>query len=133
MDGFKKFLFRGNIVELGVAIVLGVAFTALVGAFVAAFITPIVGVLTGSAHFRSSAFTIGDARFPYGEFVQQLFTFVATAAAVYFFVAKPVQAVLDRSSRDPDAEPLVRECPECLSSIPASARRCSFCTSVIAA
>lgn len=131
MKGFKKFLLRGNIVELAVAIVIGLAFVALVGAFVAAFITPIVGLLTGSVgDFRAKQFVLGHTQFPYGEFIQQLLTFVAAAAAVYFFIVKPVDRAMERYRSEPEADPSIRECAECLSKIPAAARRCAHCTSV---
>lgn len=134
MDGFKKFLLRGNIVELAVAVVLGLAFAAVVGAFVAAFITPLVGVITGAAgDFTAKRFTVADTTFPYGQFIQALLTFVATAAAVYFFIVKPVQRMMDRYGRAPEVDASVRECTECLSKIPATARRCAFCTSAQAA
>lgn len=134
MDGFKKFLLRGNVVDLAVAFVIGAAFATLVTSFVAAFITPIVGVLTGAAgDFRAKSFGIGDARFPYGEFVQALLSFVVIAAAVYFFVVKPVQALMDRYKTEPEVATATRECTECLSSIPAAARRCAFCTAPQAA
>ncbi|MEO6713574.1 MAG: MscL family protein [Mycobacteriales bacterium] len=134
MDGFKKFLLRGNIVEFAVAIVIGLAFAAVVGAFVDAFITPLVGLLLGSAgDFRGKYFEVSDTRFPIGAFIGELLTFVVTAAAVYFFVVKPVGRAMERFRSEPDADPPVRECAECLSMIPAAARRCSFCTSVQAA
>ncbi len=129
MDGFKKFLLRGNVVDLAVAVVIGAAFGAVVTAFVSAFITPLVGVFTGAAgDFKDKAFTAGGARFPYGEFVDALISFVIIAAVVYFFVVKPVQRLMDRFKTEPEPVQTTKVCPECLSSIPMAATRCAFCT-----
>ena len=129
MDGFKKFLLRGNVVDLAVAVVIGAAFGAVVTAFVSAFITPLVGVFSGAAgDFKDKTFTVGDTEFPYGEFVDALLSFVIIAAVVYFFVVKPVQRLMDRFKTEPEAEAPVKECPECLSKIPQPATRCAFCT-----
>jgi large conductance mechanosensitive channel len=130
MDGFKKFLLRGNVVDLAVAVVIGAAFGAIVEAFVKAFITPLVGLVTGSAgDFSTKTGSIGDTEFPYGQFIQALLSFVIIAAVVYFFVVKPVQQLMDRYKTEPEAEDPVVECSECLSKIPVGARRCAFCTS----
>ena len=129
MDGFKKFLLRGNVVDLAVAVVIGAAFGALITSFVAAFITPLVGVVTGAAgDFRTKSFTVADVRFPYGQFIDKLISFVIIAAVVYFVVVKPVQRLLDRYKTEPDVDAPTKECPECMSKIPAAAIRCAFCT-----
>ena len=129
MDGFKKFLLRGNVVDLAVAVVIGAAFGAIVTAFAAAFITPLVGVATGAAgDFSAKTFTIRDTDFPYGQFVQSVISFVIIAAVVYFLVVKPVQRLMDRYKTEPEPGDPVKECPECLSKIPQGARRCAFCT-----
>ena len=128
MDGFKKFLLRGNVVDLAVAVVIGAAFGAVVTSFVSAFITPLVGVFTGAAgDFADRSFRLGGAKFPYGAFVDALLSFVIIAAVVYFLVVKPVQRLMDRFKTEPEAEAPVKQCPECLSKIPAPARRCAFC------
>ncbi len=129
MEGFKKFLLRGNVVDLAVAVVIGAAFGAVVTAFVSAFITPLVGVFTGAAgSFEDKAFRAGGATFPYGQFVDALLSFVIIAAVVYFFVVKPVQRLMDRFKTEPELVQTTKECPECLSSIPVAATRCAFCT-----
>src|SRR5688500_14595568 len=97
MDGFKKFLLRGNVVDLAVAVVIGAAFGAVVTAFVEAFIAPLVGVVTGaSGDFSAKTFEVADVLFPFGLFIQALLSFVIIAAVVYFFVVKPVQRLMDR-------------------------------------
>jgi len=129
MDGFKKFLLRGNVVDLAVAVVIGAAFGAVVTAFVSAFITPLVGLVTGAAgDFSKKTFKAGDTVFPYGQFIDKLLSFVIIAAVIYFLVVKPVQHLMDRYKTEPDVDTPTKECPECLSSIPAAAVRCAFCT-----
>ena len=130
MSGFKKFLLRGNVVDLAVAVVIGAAFGAVVTAFVGAFITPLVGVVTGAAgDFSAKTFTVADAQFPYGRFIQALLSFALVAAVVYFLVVQPTQRLMDRFRTEPEPDAPVKECPECLSKIPEPARRCAFCTS----
>ena len=129
MDGFKKFLLRGNVVDLAVAVVIGAAFGAVVTAFVEAFITPLVGVVTGaSGDFSAKTFTVADVVFPFGKFIQALLSFVIIAAVVYFFVVKPIQRLMDKFKTEPDVETPTKDCPECMSSIPQAATRCAFCT-----
>ena len=129
MGGFKKFLLRGNVVDLAVAVVIGAAFATVITAFVEAFITPLVGVATGAAgDFTERTFAVGDTTFPYGQFVQALLSFVIIAAVVYFFVVKPVQRLMDRFKTEPEPVDPTKRCPECLSSIPGAATRCAFCT-----
>ena len=129
MSGFKKFLLRGNVVDLAVAVVIGTAFGAVVTAFVGAFVTPLVGVFVGAAgDFNDRTFTVGHTVFPYGRFVQALLSFAIIAAVVYFLIVKPVQRLIDRFRTEPEPDRPVMECAECLSKIPEGARRCAFCT-----
>jgi large conductance mechanosensitive channel len=128
---FRAFLFRGNLIDLAVALVIGLAFTALVTAFVADLITPVIAAIFGSHDFSQLTFTINGSTFKYGDFINALITFISIAAAVFFFVVKPVNLVMARRKLDPP--PDVRTCPECLSEIPIAATRCAFCTTVVAA
>ncbi|MEX2289788.1 MAG: large conductance mechanosensitive channel protein MscL [Mycobacteriales bacterium] len=129
MEGFKKFLLRGNVVDLAVAVVIGAAFGAVVTAFVSAFITPLVGVFTGAAgDFSATSFDIGGATFPYGQFVDALLGFVIIASVVYFFVVRPVNRLMERFKTEPDVVSTTKACPQCLSNIPQAATRCAFCT-----
>jgi len=125
---FRDFLLRGNIVELAVAFVLGVAFGALVTSFVDNLLMPVVAMLIGKPDFRDLTFTINDSVFRYGSFLTDLIAFVAVAAAVFFFVVKPVNKLVSLASRRDSPDPNTRRCPECLSEIPIEASRCSFCT-----
>jgi large conductance mechanosensitive channel len=134
MSGFRKFLLRGNVVDLAVGIVIGAAFGAMVTAFVAGFITPLVGLAAGSTgDFSKKGFTVSHVTFPYGGFITALVSFVLIAAAVYFFVVVPVNRLMDRFKPAPDEPTPTKDCSECLSSIPAAARKCAFCASVQAA
>jgi large conductance mechanosensitive channel len=93
---FRDFLLRGNIVELAVAFVIGVAFGALITSFVDNLLMPVVAMIIGKPGFRDLTFTINDAVFRYGSFLTDLIAFAAVAAAVFFFVVKPVNALMDR-------------------------------------
>ncbi|HET7429023.1 MAG TPA: large conductance mechanosensitive channel protein MscL [Gaiellales bacterium] len=127
---FRQFLFRGNIVELAVAVVIGTAFVALVNAFIADILTPLVAAVFGKPDFSSLSFHINGSTFRYGSFLNALFTFFTVALVIFFLVVKPMNALTART-RPEDEEPATRECPECLSVIPGAARRCSHCTSQV--
>ena len=129
MDGFKKFLLRGNVVDLAVAVVIGAAFGAVVTAFVEAFIAPLVGVATGATgDFSKKSGTLAGVEFPYGVFVQALLSFLIIAAVVYFLVVRPVNRLMERFKTEPEVSSSTKQCPECLSSIPGAATRCAFCS-----
>ena len=127
IKGFKEFLLRGNVVDLAVAVVIGAAFGAVVSAVVRDLITPIVAAVFGQPDFSGLDFTINGSRFRYGDFLNALITFVSVAAAVYFFVVMPVNALTSMRKRDAT----VRPCPECLTEIPAKATRCRACTAAV--
>jgi large conductance mechanosensitive channel len=132
LDEFKKFLIRGNLVELAVAVVIGLAFTQLVTALVEDLITPLIAAIFGKPDFSALDFTINGSTFRYGDFMNKLVTFVSTAFVVFFLVVKPVNVLLARMNRQPPPDPTTKKCPECLSVIPVDARRCAHCTSEIA-
>ena len=133
MKDFKEFLLRGNLVELAVAVVIGVAFGALVTSFVENLVTPLLAAIGGEPDFSALTFTINDSVFRYGAFFNALISFLVIAAVIYFLVVKPVNALMERAKTEPPVDETVRDCPECLSSIPAGARRCMFCTTEVAA
>lgn len=124
---FKAFLLRGNVVDLAVAVVIGAAFGMVISSFVANLLTPLIAV-PGTTDFSDLGFTIGGGEFRYGQFLNDLLAFVLIAAAVFFFVVKPINVLMARHKTEPDVESTTKECPECLSSIPSGARRCAFCT-----
>ncbi|HEY8678466.1 MAG TPA: large conductance mechanosensitive channel protein MscL [Candidatus Dormibacteraeota bacterium] len=129
---FKKFLLRGNMVELAVAFVIGVAFGAVIAALVKDLITPLIAALFGKPDFAGLTFTLNNSVFRYGEFINAVIAFLLVAAAVFFFVVVPYNRMMARSRREPAADPTTRKCSECLSEIPVAARRCAFCTSPVA-
>ena len=132
LKGFKQFLMRGNVVDLAVAVVVGTAFGAVVASLVKDLITPLIAAIVGKPDFSAIAFTVNGSRFMVGDFINALVSFVLVAAAVYFFVVVPVNAVVARSRRgEAPPDPTTRKCPECLSDVPIAARRCAFCTSVL--
>jgi large conductance mechanosensitive channel len=129
---FRDFVLRGNVVELAVAVVIGAAFGAVVTAFVSSFITPLIAAIGGKPDFSALAFTINGSRFTYGEFFNALISFLVIAAVIFFFVVRPLNALMARLRPEPAVDKVVRPCPECLSDIPAEARRCAFCTAEVA-
>jgi large conductance mechanosensitive channel len=127
MRGFQKFLLRGNVVDLAVAVVIGAAFGAVVTALVKDLITPIIGIAGGLPDFSAWVVTIGPSKFFIGDFINALLSFVVIAAVIYFLVVAPMNKLMERMR--PETPPATtRECPECLSKIPLKARRCAFCT-----
>lgn len=131
LSDFKAFILRGNVVDLAVAIVVGVAFTAVVTALVEDLITPLIAAIGGKPDFSVLDFTINSSTFRYGDFINKIISFATIAAAVFFFVVVPMNALLQRMRREPPADPTTRKCPECLSEIPLEARRCAFCTAQV--
>jgi large conductance mechanosensitive channel len=128
---FRAFVLRGNVIDLAVAVVIGTAFTVVINALVRDIITPIIAALFGQPDFGDLDFTLNGSRFAYGDFLNALLTFVLVAAAVFFFIVKPVNYLTARLRTEPDVESPTRGCPECLSQIPIAASRCAFCTTVV--
>ncbi|MGH7610509.1 MAG: MscL family protein [Candidatus Dormibacteria bacterium] len=128
MSGFKTFLLRGNLVQLAVAFVMGVAFSALIGSLVSGLVTPLIAAILGKPNFAGLYFTVNNSRFLYGSVINALITFVAVALILYFAVVVPYQAMANRFAKQPP--PSTQKCSECLSDIPVGARRCPFCTVV---
>ncbi len=133
MKDFKAFLLRGNLVEMAVGIVIGLAFAAVVTALVSDLVTPLIAAIGGKPDFDNLSFTINKSHFLYGAFIDALLAFVLVAAVIFFLVVKPVNALIARSRTEEPADPTTRNCPECLSEIPIAARRCAFCTAEVPA
>jgi large conductance mechanosensitive channel len=127
---FREFVLRGNVVDLAVAVVVGAAFGAVVAALVADIITPLIAAIGGKPNFGNLSFTVNGSHFRYGDFINAFVTFLIVAAVLYFLVVKPVAALFERLMPKKEISP-TRTCPECLSDIPAAARRCSFCTAEV--
>ena len=130
---FREFLLRGNLVDMAVGVVIGLAFAAVITALVADLITPLIAAIGGNPDFSGLSFTINKSHFLYGAFLNALIAFVVIAAVIFFLVVKPVNALMARRKTEVDAESPTRECPECLSAIPVAARRCAFCTAEVGA
>lgn len=128
---FRQFLLRGNVVDLAIAVVIGVAFGAVVTALVKDLITPLIAAIFGKPDFSNLTFVLHKSRFFYGDFLNFVITFVIVAAVIFFLVVVPINALIARSRKQPPADPTTRKCPECLSEIPIDARRCAHCTSQV--
>ncbi len=134
LKGFKQFLLRGNVIDLAVAVVIGGAFGAVVTALVKDLITPLIAAIGGKPDFSALIFTVNGSKFPIGDFVNALIAFVMVAAAIYFLVVAPMNALMARINRgEAPPDPTTRKCPECLSEVPIAAKRCAFCTSTLPA
>jgi large conductance mechanosensitive channel len=132
LKGFKEFVLRGNVLDLAVAVVIGAAFGAVVTALVKDLITPLIGAIVGQPDFSGLVLRLNGAEFLIGDFLNAVISFLLIAAALYFFIVAPVNALVARQRRGaPPADPTTKKCPECLSEVPIAARRCAFCTSPI--
>jgi large conductance mechanosensitive channel len=130
MRGFRKFLMQGNIIDLAVAVVIGVAFNAIVQALVKYMITPLITAITGSKQpFSGLSFTVHHSQFSYGEVINAALAFLIIAAVIYWLVVAPTAKLAALATRNKIATQ--RECPECTSMIPVAAKRCMYCTSEV--
>lgn len=133
MQEFKKFVLKGNVVDLAVGVVIGVAFGAVVTGFVENLVTPLIAAIGGQPDFSSLSFTINNSIFMYGSFINAVISFLIIATVIFFFVVKPVNALQARATKNKTPEdPTEKKCPECLSEIPKAAKRCMYCTSKVA-
>jgi large conductance mechanosensitive channel len=133
LKDFKQFLLRGNVVDLAVAVVIGAAFGAVVTALVADLLTPLIAAIFGKHDFSALTFTVHKSTFRYGAFINAVIAFVTIALVVFFFVVQPINSLMRRRRTEPPVDETTRQCPECLSEVPAAARRCAFCTAQIGA
>ena len=133
MKDFKEFLLRGNLVEMAVGIVIGLAFAAVVTALVGDLVTPLIAAIGGKPDFGNLSFTINKSHFLYGDFINAVITFIVIAAVVFFLVVKPVNALMARRRTEPPVDETTKECPYCISQIPVKATRCAFCTQEVGA
>ena len=129
LTDFKRFLFRDNVMDLAVAIVVGTAFTAVVKALVTDLLTPLIAAIFGAHNFANLKFTIHHSTFAYGDFINNLITFLSVAVVTFFLVVAPINALMARRAKE---DPDTKQCPECDSAIPVKARRCPECTSELA-
>ena len=127
---FKKFILRGNVVDLAVGVVIGAAFTTVVNSVVKDMITPVITVFGSTKRFADAHFTIRGSEFLYGDLINSIITFLIVAAVIFFLVVQPINKLTERFGVGTDDEP-TRKCPHCLSKIPKEATKCMFCTSTI--
>jgi large conductance mechanosensitive channel len=131
LKDFRKFILRGNVVDLAVAVVIGAAFGAIVTSLVKDLITPLIAAIGGKPDFSGLYFTVHNSKFMYGDFLNAVISFVILAAVIFFLIVQPLNKLMSHLNPQEDVDsPAERECPECLSAIPAAAKRCRFCTAV---
>jgi large conductance mechanosensitive channel len=129
LGGFKKFILRGNVVDMAVGVVIGAAFGGVVAALTKDLLMPLIAALVGKPDFSNIHFSLRGTPFPVGDFINACVSFFLIAAAIYFFVVTPVNALVARMHKGEKApDPTTKKCPECLSEIPIDARRCAHCT-----
>ncbi|HUC94882.1 MAG TPA: large conductance mechanosensitive channel protein MscL [Candidatus Saccharimonadales bacterium] len=131
LKGFKNFILKGNVVDMAVGVVIGVAFGSVVTAMVKDLITPLIGIFGGTPDFSAFYFTINSSKFMIGEFINSLISFLSIAIVIYFAVVMPMNKVMERIAKGKSEDPTEKTCPECLSLIPLKAKRCKYCTAVV--
>ncbi|MDB5169389.1 MAG: large-conductive mechanosensitive channel [Candidatus Saccharibacteria bacterium] len=135
LKDFKKFILRGNVVDLAVAVVIGSAFSGIVNSLVKDMITPLVAAVYKQQQFAAAHFSFRGSQFMYGDFINAVISFLIIAAVVFFLVVQPINHLTSRvkAGKEEAPEPSTRKCPECLSEVPKAATRCAFCTSKLTA
>jgi large conductance mechanosensitive channel len=134
MSGFKDFILRGNVVDLAVGVVIGGAFGGVVTAFTKDLVTPMIAALVGKPDFSAIEYTINGTKFPVGDFLNAVVAFLLVAAAIYYVIIVPMNAMNARMAKPvAPAAPTTKTCPECVSEVPLAAKRCAHCTSALAA
>ena len=129
---FKSFLLRGNVVDLAVGVVIGASFGSVVTALVADILTPLIAAVAKIPDFSGLFFVVNGSKFMIGHFINTIISFVLVAAAIFFFVIKPINLLISRARKEPTLDPTTKKCSECLSEIPAQAKRCAHCAQVVA-
>lgn len=128
-DEFRAFILRGNVLDLAVAVIIGAAFGAVVTSLVENILTPFIAAIFGKPDFSNLSFTINNSQIMYGAFLNAVIAFVLVAAAVFFFVIKPFNMIMERRQKQVASDPTTRACPYCLTVVPIAATRCPACTS----
>jgi len=129
LDGFQRFIMRGNVVDLAVGIIIGASFTAVVNSLVRDIITPFIAAIGSQPDFSKLAFQIRGSTFMYGDFLNTLISFIIQASIVYFAIVLPINALRESMQKaSVPADPTSKKCPQCKSEIPIDATRCAHCT-----
>jgi large conductance mechanosensitive channel len=132
LKGFKQFVLRGNVLDLAVAVVIGGAFRKIVAGLVADLLMPLAALIGGKPDFSAVNFTVHGTVFKLGDFLNEVVAFLMIAAAIYFFVVAPMNALNERRKRsETPPSPTTKKCPECLTEVPIAARRCAACTGLL--
>jgi large conductance mechanosensitive channel len=127
---FKDFIMKGDVIDLAVGVIIGLAFNSVITAFVTDIITPLIGI-PGHVNFASWTYTINGSVFSIGLFINTVVSFITIALVVFFFIVKPVSKMKETTTKKVQVSPTTKQCPECLSNIPIGAKRCAFCTSKV--
>lgn len=130
IKGFKEFILRGNVVDLAVGVMIGAAFNTVVTSLVKDLMTPLIAAIFKEPNFATLTFSLRGSQFLYGDFINNLISFLITAATIYFFIVVPINELTKIRKKGPEPEATTKVCPECLSNIPKKAHRCAYCTSV---
>lgn len=131
LKGFKDFIMKGNVVDMAVGVVIGIAFGNVVTAFVKDLVTPLIGAFGGTPDFSGIAFTINNSKFMVGDFINSLISFLTIAAVIYFAVVIPMNKMMEKMKSGKTEDPTEKACPQCLSLIPIKAKRCKFCSAAL--
>jgi len=133
LKGFRDFVLRGNVVDMAVGLVIGASFGAVVNALVKDLLMPLVAAIFKAPDFSAMSFKMNGSAFMYGDFLNALIAFLIVAAAIFFFVVTPLNALTAKLKKPAaPAAPTTKKCPECLSEIHKDAKRCAFCASPLA-
>ena len=132
LKDFKTFILRGNVIDLAIGVAIGAAFTAVVASFTENLLTPLLAIPGDAAKFSDLSFTISGSEFRYGAVIDAIVSFLIVATVLFFLVVRPVNTLMARRKTEPEVVSTTRDCPDCLSAIPIAARRCAFCTAVVA-
>jgi large conductance mechanosensitive channel len=133
LKGFRDFVLRGNVMDLAVAVIIGAAFGAIITALVTDIINPLIAAIVHKPDFSALVLDVNGGKIKYGDFLNALISFLLIAGSVYFFFVLPVNALMNKFRRPvPEVPPSTKTCPECLTDIPAAAKRCSHCTQLVA-
>lgn len=133
LKGFRDFILRGNVIDLAVAVVIGAAFTGIIGSLVKDIINPLIAAIFKKPDFSYLVLDINGGKITYGNFLNQLINFLLISAAVYFVFVLPINKLMAKFFPAKAEPPKTRPCPQCLSDIPLAATRCSHCTQPVAA
>ena len=128
LRGLRDFIIRGNVVDLAIGVMIGAAFNGVISTLVRDLMTPLVAALFQQPDFSKLAFMLRGSQFAYGDFLNNLISFLITAITIYFFIVVPVNRLNQRFHKGSPPSPMTKSCPECLSDIPVGAKRCKFCT-----